>query len=733
MHKLRTGILMGGMSQEKEVSLNSGRTMCDHLDTSQYTVLPLFQSSQGKLYILPWHFLHRGKISDFEHRLELEAETIAWDTLKEIIDFIYIAQHGRYAEDGRLQGFLEVLQIPYCGSKILASALGMDKVMQRHFLKAAGIHVPEAVVIKPDAIDELLLDTVIFPCVVKPAQEGSSIGVSFVTNKQELKPAVMKAMTTTPGVKQSVLIEEYIHGMEFSCIILTDYKNKKLLPLPPSEIVINESVGFFDYEQKYMPGKAAKHTPARCTPKQQLKIQETCIAVMKALGITNLARIDGFLTSDNRVIIIDPNTFAGMDPASFSFLQAAEVNMGHTQLINHLIETELYLYNMLNTYNDRSMEAKTSQEKIRVAVLMGGKSNEREISLASGRNITYKLSPHKYEVLPFFVSSNLDLYKIDQRLLVRNTTAEIESSLSPEMRILWSDLPQHTDFVFIGLHGGEGENGAVQGALEMLRMPYNGSSVLASALCMDKYKTAQFLKHKGFDVPEGILVSREDWHSKQIALLTSGYPRIVKPHDDGCSVMVQKVHNEEEMRAAVEEIFKSGKNHALIEECIRGIELTVGVIGNKKAHALPPSMAVASGGILSIEEKFLPGAGENQTPAPLPNDTLALVRQVMENVYSALGCKGYVRIDCFYQPAQISPTGTDRVIILEINTLPGMTPATCIFHQAAEIGLRPMDFIDLIVQLGLEEHAPHLLEKNPEVLIEALARHHRAGTTSVTP
>jgi D-alanine-D-alanine ligase len=729
MHKLRIGVLLGGMSQEKEVSLNSGRTMCDHLDTSHYIVVPLFQASHGKLYILPWHFLHRGKISDFEHRLDLEAETIAWDTLKETIDFMYIAQHGRFAEDGRLQGLLEVLQIPYCGSKILPSALGMDKTMQRYFLKAAGINVPEAVIIKPDEVDEAALSVVTFPCVVKPSQEGSSIGVSFVTNKQDLKPAIMKAMTTSPGIKQSVLIEEYIEGMEFSCIILTDYKNKKLLPLPPSEIVINESVGFFDYEQKYMPGKAAKHTPARCTPKQQLLIQETCIAVMKALGITNLARIDGFLTRDNRVIIIDPNTFAGMDPASFSFLQAAEINMGHTQLINHLIETELYLYNMLTTYNDRSSTTKSLPQKLRVAVLMGGKSNEREISLASGRNITYKLSPHKYEVTPFFVSSNLDLYKIDQRLLVRNTTAEIEAALTPDMRILWSDLPQHTDFAFIGLHGGEGENGGVQGALEMLRVPYNGSSVLASALCMDKYKTAQFLKYKGFDTPEGTLVSREDWQIKQTALLAAGYPRIVKPHDDGCSVMVQKVHNEEEMRTAVEEIFKSGKNHALIEECVRGIELTVGVIGNKKPHALPPSMAVASAGILSIEEKFLPGAGENQTPAPLPKDTLAFVKQVMENVYSAIGCKGYVRIDCFFQPAQISPTGIDRVIILEINTLPGMTPATCIFHQAAEIGLRPMDFIDIIVQLGLEEHAPNLLEKNPDILIEALAWHHRSGTT----
>ena len=114
--KLRVGVLMGGMSVEKEVSFNSGRTICDHLDTSRYTVIPLFQRHDGELFLLPWHFLHRGKISDFEHRLEHEAQHITWDSLKTTIDFMYLAIHGRYAEDGTIQGLLEILRIPYLGS-----------------------------------------------------------------------------------------------------------------------------------------------------------------------------------------------------------------------------------------------------------------------------------------------------------------------------------------------------------------------------------------------------------------------------------------------------------------------------------------------------------------------------------------------------------------------------------------------------------------------------------------
>lgn len=355
----------------------------------------------------------------------------------------------------------------------------------------------------------------------------------------------------------------------------------------------------------------------------------------------------------------------------------------------------------------------SSSKKLRVGVLLGGQSNEKEISLASGRNVIYKLSPHKYEVLPLFVNSALKLYHIDQRLLVRNTTAEIESGLADLPQIPWSALPELVDFVFIGLHGGHGENGCIQGILETLQLPYNGPGVLASALCMDKWKTKELLQQEGIDVPLGVLVTAHAWHQQELATFTfPDFPLIVKPHDDGCSVMVQKVTNDEDLKKAINLVLNSGKSAVLVEECINGIELSVGVIGNQTCQALPASMPVAQKGILSLEEKFLPGAGENQTPAPLSVEAHALVKKVMEDTYKAVGCKGYTRIDCFYQSADASPTKTERVIVLELNTLPALTPATCLFHQAAEIGLHPKDFIDLIIQLGLELHTPHMANKD---------------------
>jgi UDP-N-acetylmuramate--alanine ligase len=731
MPKLRVGVLMGGKSIEREVSFNSGRTVCDHLDTSRYTIVPLYQTQEGHVYILPWHFLHRGKTTDFEHRLAREATLISWDDLKQLIDFVYVAVHGRYAEDGTVQGFLEVLRIPYLGSKVFGSALGMDKIIQKEFLISAGIPVAPGIAVYPDQVNDfdahkqsifsqLVEKNIDFPCIVKPHKEGSSLGISVVFQANDLHEALHKACYAYPEKPQAVLIEKRIEGMEFSCIVLTHYKTGELMPLPPTEIVPEQESHFYDYEQKYMPGRATKFTPARVSNAMISTIQETCMAAMRALNITNIGRFDGFVTSDSQVIITDPNTLSGMGPASFLFREAAELNMSHTDVINHLIETELHYYGMLDAILERERKelAAMNTPKIRVAVLMGGASNEREISLESGRNVCYKLSPHKYSITPIFVNQSMELYTLNQSQLVRNCTKEISQCVDESQKISWGQLPHLVDFVFIALHGGEGENGSVQGTLEMLGIPYNGSSVLASALCMDKFKTTQFLHSKGFDVPQAMLISAHEWRADREACKATimqkiGLPIIVKPHDDGCSVMVQKVKRESDIINAIEILFASGKEHALVEECIVGMELTVGVIGNDTPRALPPSQAVCAADILSIEEKFLPGAGENQTPAPLPQHTLTFVQRIVESTYKALGCKGYSRIDCFYQTAEQSRTGKERVVIIENNSLPGLTPATCIFHQAAELGIKPMDFIDTIVQLGIEEHSKHTQKDIP--------------------
>lgn len=708
---LKVGVLLGGKSIEREVSLNSGRTICDHLDTQYFTAIPIFQTAQGDLYLLPWSFLYRGKIADFEHRLSSEAKKIFWDDLPAIVDFVYIAVHGKYAEDGRLQAILELFGIPYLGTKVFGGSLAMNKNLHNDFLQDH-VDIPKGFYLSSGQVraydetfvrEQFIQAGLVFPIVVKPENEGSSFGVFVVHYEAKLQQAIEEACFISGSSGQGVLIEEKIVGMEFSCIIITDYKTGELLPLPPTEVMLPQGADIFDYQQKYMPGAALERTPARCSDIDIKKIQDTCVVAMKALQFSNMARLDGFLTTDGRVVIIDSNPLSGMAPATFLFRQAGEIGMGHTELINCLIKAELKNYKM-----EKEVAAVRQIKKMRIAVLFGGASHEKEISLESGRNICYKLSLEKYEVLPIFVDSSMKLHLLTHRLLVHNSTREIVHNLTDAKSIKWSELKNIADFIFLGLHGGQGENGVVQGTLEMLGLPYNGSSVFASALCIDKYKTAQFLKKKGFDVPHGLLVAKQDWQQDPSGFLQLFnqqlyYPVIVKPHDDGCSVMVQIAHDETALRQTLNELFKN-RESLLLEEKIVGMELTVGVIGNENPRALAPSEVVSKKEILSLEEKFLPGAGENQTPARLAKDDISFIKSVIVDCYKALHCAGYARIDCFYQNAQQSPTGKLRLIILECNSLPGMTPATCFFHQAAEEGLRPMDVLDEIIQLGIEKH-----------------------------
>lgn len=709
---IKVGVLMGGMSIEREVSFNSGRTICDHLDSSLFSIIPIFQTAQGDLYKLPWIFLYRGKISDFEHRLEQQAEKISWDQLPLMIDFMYIATHGQYAEDGRLQGMLELFNIPYLGSKRMAAALGMNKRIHNQFLQAQGVRVPRSFALSvaqvtassKESLQQLLNENnLTFPLIIKPSSEGSSFGVFAVNDLDALYQGVQASCFISSEQGQEILVEEKIVGMEFTCICLTDLVTGDIFALPPTEVIVDPKKQIFDYEQKYMPGAVNERTPAHCAPEFLEKIKKSCIRVMHVLGFTNLARIDGFVTAQGDVVIIDSNPLSGMGPTTFLFRQAAEINMSHTQLINHLIKTELAQFRGAVV-----QEKKQSMKKLRIGVLMGGPSNEKETSLNSGRNVAYKLAPDKYEGVPLFVDDAMQLFQLDNRLLVHTSTREIQENIAQATPVLWSDLPKLVDFVFIGLHGGKGEDGTVQGALEILKMPYNGSGVFASALCMDKYKTGQFLRHEGFATPDAWLVDKLLWQADQQAVLVQleeqfRFPCIIKPHDDGCSVMVYKVESAEQAVTALTEIFAQ-KSYALVEELLIGMELTVGVMGNDVAHALVPSQSVAKKGILTSEEKFLPGAGENQTPALLPLDDIDFVRRELERVYEAIGCKGYVRIDCFFQTALQSRTGARRLVILEINSLPALTPATCLFAQAAEEGMRPMEFLDKVIQLGLELH-----------------------------
>jgi len=349
--------------------------------------------------------------------------------------------------------------------------------------------------------------------------------------------------------------------------------------------------------------------------------------------------------------------------------------------------------------------AESDQRKTRVGIIMGGVSSEKEVSLESGRNIFSKIDRKKYEPLAIFMDSGAAFWEIPIKLLMRNSTRDIEEDLKEEAKpVPYETLKSKVDVVCLGLHGKYGEDGCVQGLLELLTIPYTGSGVLSSALGMDKHISRQFLAMAGIDVPRTFPVYAAAWSNERnrgdiVDRITAeiGYPCIVKPTREGCSTAVKKVVSAEGIPAALSAAF-SWDGVSLVEEFIDGTEITCGVVGNDDPVALTPSETIPTDDVLSLEDKFLYGQGENKTPARLPEETLKKIQETAIRTFRALDLKGYSRIDMFLRK-------DGRVAVLEPNTLPGMTPSTVLFHQAAASGITQTDLIDRIIQFALEAHS----------------------------
>ncbi|WP_419241111.1 D-alanine--D-alanine ligase family protein [Cardinium endosymbiont of Nabis limbatus] len=303
-------------------------------------------------------------------------------------------------------------------------------------------------------------------------------------------------------------------------------------------------------------------------------------------------------------------------------------------------------------------------------------------------------------------------------------------------------LKERIDFMFIALHGRPGEDGTLQERLEAYDIPYNGSGIATTALTIDKYATNQFLAQKGFYVAEQLLITKKDWTAHQASIIHSieeafVYPIIAKPVDDGCSAGVMRLTDRAMLVAYASASFRSQpliafelmqtlelqaadyiprQERFLLEILIQKdqttldcLETTTGLLthidpnGNTLYELFEPSETVAADAVLSLEEKFLAGEGHNITPARFHSDTKVAqmisksVKEQLQNIATALNLQGYARIDAF---VKIYPCKKVEVWVVEINALPAMTPATCIFHQSALNGYMPFDFIDAIIQYG---------------------------------
>ena len=329
---------------------------------------------------------------------------------------------------------------------------------------------------------------------------------------------------------------------------------------------------------------------------------------------------------------------------------------------------------------------------LKIAVLMGGTSAERDVSLASGIRITEALRARGHEVVAVDTVSGLLTAADEQRLLAGGVVKTIPPDtkalvrMNAAMQGTLRALPT-ADVLFLALHGGQGEDGTLQALLDLTGVPYTGSGHLASALAMDKDLSKHLFRAAGVPTADWLMAPAT---SEQVEA-TLGFPVIVKPSKQGSTVGLSIVRTRAELQPAIDEAFVHD-DEVMIEQFIAGRELTVGVLGDE---TLPVGEIIPKHEIYDYECKYTPGMAVEEFPARLTDDETKTVQSLARKAFVALKLRGYARIDF-----RMSPDGT--FYCLEANTLPGMTQTSLIPQAAAAAGISFPELCDRIVQLALD-------------------------------
>ncbi len=311
--KEKIAVLMGGRSLEREVSLRSGQRVADALTDSGYRVLPLDVTSE----LVP--------------------------TLRsERPDAAYIALHGKYGEDGTIQEVLEFLGIPYTGPGVVASALAWDKSVSKRLFSENSIPTPAWVTFTADAFKEMGAATALdlvpdavggFPLVVKPAEQGSALGLTRVTAAEELAEALLGALSFGP----SAIVERWIDGIELAVSVLDLGDGPQVLP--PVEMVAKS--GLFDFSAMYTPGETDYYVPARLTPEVESEVRRLAMEVHTLLGCRHVSRVDMVVAADGTPYVLECNTSPGMTETSLLPMAADAVGIGFQELVEKLARMAL--------------------------------------------------------------------------------------------------------------------------------------------------------------------------------------------------------------------------------------------------------------------------------------------------------------------------------------------------------------------------------------------------------
>jgi len=330
---------------------------------------------------------------------------------------------------------------------------------------------------------------------------------------------------------------------------------------------------------------------------------------------------------------------------------------------------------------------------MKITVLMGGTSSERDVSLASGIRIVEALRQRGHQVTAVDTAHGILGPAEEQALLGGGVVKTLPPDTNALMR-LNAQLPSTlrslpaTDVLFLALHGGQGEDGTLQALLDLTRVPYTGSGHLASALAMDKDLSKKLFRAAGVPTADWLMAPA----SVDEVRSALGFPVIVKPSKQGSTVGLTLVKQPDMLQAAIEEAFQFD-DEVMIEQFIAGRELTVGILGDE---ALPVGEIIPKHEIYDYECKYTAGMAEERFPADLSPSETATIQALARKAFDALKLRGYARIDF-----RMATDGT--FFCLEANTLPGMTQLSLIPQAAAASGIGFGELCERIVRLALDQ------------------------------
>lgn len=342
MEKINLAVIFGGRSSEHEVSLSSALGVISALDKEKYNIIPIAITKFGS-----WLIEEKGQeyIERFKDRAGIEGG-IGIEESKAIsivenrnitdyknnnkIDLVLPILHGPYGEDGRLQGMLDMIGLPYVFSGVLTHALAMNKAKAKIIVKNSGVLVAEDMVIGEKYEAEEILKKISLPVVIKPTELGSSVGISIARDKKSLKEGIEDALK----YNKEVIIEKYIKGREFTVTVMGN-ENPEVLAI--TEIIPKISE-FYDYKAKYEIGGSEHICPAQLPDDVAGKMKESAIKAFKALGCNDLSRADFILSESGEPYFIEINTIPGMTPTSLAPEAAKAAGMDFTQFLDRLIE-----------------------------------------------------------------------------------------------------------------------------------------------------------------------------------------------------------------------------------------------------------------------------------------------------------------------------------------------------------------------------------------------------------